>query len=211
MITVEEIQHYLDTHDDGVLMSGAHSPESRQYCALECITQLRGHEKWSDSPINAGMPDIRPINDAMWSSNTVRTQAMLPMLAAISLWKDWTDHERQQFVSAVTIRTVREVIAMLSVLPEDIRQQCKAVKTLQDAWAAAEAAEAAGEAARAAAEAAWAAGTAAWEAAGTAAGTAAGAAAGAAAEAAGEAEMADDMLAHVCIMWTEEADKIARR
>ena len=183
-ITVEDIQAYLDTHDDGVLKHGSHKEGTGAYCALECVSQLRGADRWTDTPSAAGMPDIRAINDARWSSDEVRTRTMLPMLASISRWAVWTATQKQAFVSAVAIRFVREVVSMLSSLPDSVRQACREVQTLDDAKAAAEA-----EAAQAA-YAAYAARVAAY------------------AAAYAEAGAADSTLILTCRIWQEEADKI---
>jgi hypothetical protein len=153
-LTVQDIQTYLDTHDDGVLSAGSHQPGDRAYCALECINALRGHD-WTDAPDKAGMPDVRPINDGPWSSSKRRTDAMLPMLAALSDWAAWKQDEQRRWAEHVALRTVRELISELSALPDKVRQPCRQAATLAAAEAAATtAANAADAAAHAAADAA---------------------------------------------------------
>src|SRR6266853_4591833 len=74
-MTVEELQRELDTRDDGILRHGSHEP-GREFCALEFVSQVEGLP-WTDSPSMVGMPDLRPLNDAHWSSNKARTEALL--------------------------------------------------------------------------------------------------------------------------------------
>ena len=94
-VTVAQLRHILDTYDAGVLYVGAHNPKSGQYCALECKSLAdavaRGdadvYANFTDQPQKLGMPDIRPLNDAWWSSEVTRTEAMLPLIAAYSDWQ----------------------------------------------------------------------------------------------------------------------------
>jgi len=222
-ITVLELQAALDTLDDGILKTGKHKP-GREFCALEFESQVRKRE-WSDKPIT--LPDLRPLNDAGWSSDKTRTEALLPVMVALWNWAEWSTTKQMEWVNIVRIETVKQIIGDLSTLPDNIKNKCRVVKT------AAGAVEAAVEAARAvevvgaawaaraarAAEAAWAAGAAA-RAAGAAgavdavwasseAAGAAEAAAWAAARAAGAAaEAADKVLLKACNIWITAADQV---
>ena len=210
--TIDELQEFLNTHDAGVLLSGGHSPYLGKYCALEAVGQLRGIP-WTDNPLDVGIPDMRCINDACWSSDAARTVAMLPMLAAVSRWATWTPEQKQQWVSCVVIQTVRQILSQTPSLPKSVCTQCQQVATLEDAKVAVDAARALGvwaaiaaaAAVRAAAEMGAAAETAA-----TAAATAWAARAAAWAAEAAEAAMpnADTILTLACVIWQEEADKI---
>jgi hypothetical protein len=206
-MTREELQAKLDELDDGVLRSGAHPAGGREFCALEFESQVRGRE-WSDAPIT--LPDLRPINDGPWSSDRARTDALLPVMAALWDWSTWDDARRVRWASIVALETVRQIIAELPGLPDEVRVSCRAASDLPSAARAsarvlaeaAEAARAAG-AADAAARAAWAAAGAAARAA-RAAWAAAGAAAWAARASAEAAEAAKDaILTRACRIWID--------
>ncbi len=218
-----ELQRLLSEHDDGILRHGAHE-EGREFCALEFESRVRGRA-WSDAPIT--LPDLRPLNDARWSSDTARTAALLPVMAALWDWTSWSTERRQAWAERVVIATVNQIISELPSLPDEIRVRCRAATDITAAraaaWASAEAAAraaadaeawaaawASADAARAAAEAAaWAA---AWAAADAAARAAAWASAWAAREAAEaaraarEAAAADSVLLIACRIWIEAAE-----
>lgn len=103
-ITIEQLQEYLDTHDNGVLTFGEHGKGKGEFCALECVGQIRGVE-WTDHPESVGMPDLRELNDSPdWSSDKARTVALLPVLAACSLWATWGSARHATFLERVHIR-----------------------------------------------------------------------------------------------------------
>ena len=156
-MTQEELQGWLDREDDGILRSGAHQAGSRQFCALEFDSVVRGRD-WSDTPIT--LPDLRPLNDGPWRSDAARTAALLPVMVALWDWSTWTRARQRQWASSVALETVKQIIADLPGLPNPIRLQCQRATTLAEATAAAGAvgaaaawwaARAAGAAARAAA------------------------------------------------------------
>jgi hypothetical protein len=100
------------------------------------------------------MPDLRPLNDAKWSSDALRTQHCLPVALALWLWSDWSDARQQAFAERLAIATVREILAdMLDACGLD-STACRAVTTLSEAESAARAARAAAAAAAADADAA---------------------------------------------------------
>jgi hypothetical protein len=213
-MTVEELHAKLVELNKGALYGGAHKPGAREFCALEFDHAVRG-QPHSDSPDN--LPDIRPLNDAEWSSDAVRTTHLLRVMAALWDWQAWPLATRQAWTERVTVETVRQIIATLPGLPDAERQRCRAATTPLAAAAAARAAEA--EAARAAAEAARASAMAAEAAARTAdaaaeaaeaARAAARAAAEATARAAAEAAEADRVLILSCDIWCEAADAARR-
>lgn len=103
-MTVERLQAYLDSLDDGVLKYGPHKP-GREFCALEFESQVRGRE-WSDEPIT--MLDIRNINDWFGTGNEAdkrRTAALLPVMAALWNWRDWAIAEKDEFIKRVNAIT----------------------------------------------------------------------------------------------------------
>ena len=136
-MTLAELQHELDTRDDGVLKHGAHKPEGREFCALEFESQVRGR-RWSDAPLT--LPDLRPLNDGLWSSDAARTKALLPAMVALWEWVSWSPERRQQWASRVAILTIQRIIAKLPPLPPLVRLQCQNAQTCQEAQTAAGAA-----------------------------------------------------------------------
>ena len=206
-ITVEELKQGLVEHDKGVLKHGAHRPEEREYCALEFVSIMRQDAQMNDTP--GHLPDLRPLNDASWSSDEERTEHMLPVLAALWDWETWTQKRRQAFATKLAIETVKQIVSQLPSIGSENRTRCLNVVTLAcaacaacaadaaDAACAADAARtaAAAYAARAAAAAAYAAGAAA----------AAAAAARAASAASAADAAADTVLSVSCQIFVDAA------
>lgn len=192
--TRQTLEQVIAQHG-GVLTTGCHDASADGPC---CIMEARAvclGLEWTDEPSVVGMPDIRPLNDARWSSDTARTEWMLKLADAYTNWATWSRERQQAVISRVVIGTVQHVIAELSPVPDAIRTRCRAVRTLDEA---ADAAAAAGAGA-AEADAAWAA----W-AAEAAAGAAEADAAGAARAAAWAARAAaDQMLITACQVWID--------
>src|SRR3990167_2669242 len=138
-MTVEQLQAELDRLDKGLLQSGSHKP-GREFCALEFESQVRGRE-WSDEPIT--LPDLRPLNDASWTSAESRTKNLLLVMSALWDWSNWTTVRRTAWVNEVVIETVKQIISGLPLLPIEIVEQCKQVRTVNAASAASAAANAA--------------------------------------------------------------------
>ena len=138
-LTIEQLQYVLDTYDNGVLSTGAHKADEGLYCALECVSLARnnGRKNFTDNPIAVGMPDIRAINDAYWSSDALRTKTMLPLLAALSDWSTWNTARKVRYVTRISIRTVNLIVAKLPYLSDAIRTQCREADTVAAADAAA--------------------------------------------------------------------------
>ena len=193
----------------GRLARGTHEADSVA-CPLEAAHAAVG-DPWSDRPDK--WPDIRPLADAPWSSDQARTEAMVPVLVAYWDWAAWTPARQQAVMAQVVIETVRQLIAQLPELPEAVRDQCRAARTLPQAVRAAAAVRAAVRAVGAARAAAPAVGAAraAFRAAAWAFRAAAGAVGAAAAEGAAEAAawaaawaaeaQADAVLIRACQIW----------
>jgi len=82
--TPEALKLLLIEHDDGVLKSGDHSV-GRDFCAMEFIAKIAG-EPWTDSPacVHPALGAYcRVMNDAVWPSDEIRTETMLPLLAEV--------------------------------------------------------------------------------------------------------------------------------
>jgi len=103
-----ESQHpFLAALGDHKLRSGRHDPDdirNGSFCALECAALARGSSEPSDSPYDAGLPDIRPLNDARWSSDEVRTEHLTRVVMA--WWDVEMTSERARYLAEQTIRRV---------------------------------------------------------------------------------------------------------
>lgn len=189
---------------DGRIMCGSHQ-EGAEACALEAASVARGAQ-WSDDPASAGLPDLRPIQDAYGGDDARRTAAVVPLVEALWGWPDWTSERRGAWALAVALRTVQEIlpIALRATGLGDQPSACGSATTLAAAWVAAGAAETTARSARSAARSA-----------GRAASAAAGAArsaqsAGRAALAAAEAAQAARSAGRVALAVTAAAHAAAR-
>src|ERR1700677_2852773 len=119
----------LNARFKGILSYGSHEPD-RSACALEVASIARGVE-WSDDPFHAGLPDVRPINDA-FGDDVLRTECITPVIEELFDW--WpTDMERRvRFTRRLALRTVREILP--SVLDafnlHDHAQRCRDAQNL---------------------------------------------------------------------------------
>lgn len=121
-MTVAHLTALLHEHDEGILRSGSHS-EGREFCALEFKHKVLGHP-WSDTPDG---PDYRPLNDARWSSDAARTAGLLPVMVALWDWPEWSEARQTQWWDEVVVETVKQIIAGLPGLSEELRDRCRAV------------------------------------------------------------------------------------
>ena len=179
LVEEEELLRILRVRFAGIISSGVHAPDGLG-CALEVWSQAEG-KPWTDNPTELDVPDLRPLNDAIWSSDTLRTEWMVRvMLSVIPVWRS---PSRTAFVMRLALATVREVLppALDAVGLSSAAEVCRQASTLDAARAAARAAEAAARTARAAAR------------------DAAGAAAG------------DAALIHACRIWIAAATDTTRR
>jgi len=118
----------IRTRFGGVLSHGFH-PEGNKACALEAAHAAVG-DPWSD---HADLwPNIQPINDSPWSSNEMRTRALVPLIASYWDWSEWTPEGRKTVMRRVVHEMIQHVIADLPGLTEEIRAQCHHAKTLKD-------------------------------------------------------------------------------
>jgi hypothetical protein len=98
----------LSSRFGGVLRHGKHA-EDGEACALEAASVARGR-RWSDKPGLAGLPDLRPLNDARWPDDATRTEHMLPVVLALWDWAEWKPARRKAWAKRVAERTIREVL-----------------------------------------------------------------------------------------------------
>ena len=156
-LTLAQLQHVLDTYDKVVLSHGRHNADGGLYRALECVSPARSIKRKNNGTeegaleMTRGMPDIRLLNDGPWPSDSARTKAMLPLIAALSDWANWGIKRKCRWAEIVAIETVKQLISALPLLSDDLRDLCRKAKTLTAAArATARAAAARAAAARAA-------------------------------------------------------------
>lgn len=128
-IAATDFPAFVAERFSGKLTDGAHSPDGAA-CLHEAINVARGR-KWSDDP--SGMPDLRGLNDAPWSSDDARTTALLPVAVALWDFDKWPVDRKRAWAQRVASETIRRVLpialrAAASVHPD---------KTHQDALTAA--------------------------------------------------------------------------
>jgi len=196
MTTIEELQSILDADFGGVLRACKHSPGDGECCINELVS-IYLDDNWTDNPYKIRCIDLRPLNDAEWSTDELRTEWMLKVYSVWEHSLDWPEDVLLRRVQRLVIETVRQIISQLPNLPDDIREQCRLATTLEQAQVAAYAAYAASAAAypayAAADAAAYAADAAAY--------------AAYAASAARVAERTDNILVTACRIWIEAAEQ----
>lgn len=135
-----ELETILRDRFGGIISYGTHTANGRA-CALELASQAQGIA-WTDDPERVGYPDLRPLNDARWSSDAARTAALLPVLVALADWRVWPDARRVEWMRAVALRTIREVlsIAARAISLGRAARRCETAGTLGAVRAAARAA-----------------------------------------------------------------------
>jgi hypothetical protein len=216
MTTATDFPTFVNERFGGKLKRGAHQPNG-QACFMEALNVYQGKE-WSDSA--AGTLDLRGLNDAPWSSDEARTEAMVPLGAIVLAWPGWSEDRRQAWAKAVAEGVIRRILpptlrAVAERIPSKAPElvaaalRCETEGTESAAESARSAAgSAAGSAARSAA---WSAAESAAESARSAAGSAAGSAARSAAWSAAESARsawsaaADVPLQELCRIMAEAA------
>jgi len=172
---------------------------------------------WTTSAFDC--PDMRPLSDALWPDDSVRTEQMRRLVPLFEAWLGWTDGQRADWAQAVALRTVREILPIAlraAKIDEALVLACEQAQDLDAAGAAAGAAAGHANVERDAARAARYASDAAGAAAGRAnverdAANAARAAANAARYASDAADAAASyaVLALAVTIWAEETEKVA--
>lgn len=201
-----ELKSMIAEHG-GVLAIGSHKLEYGDahcpLCILEAVAACRVEQGLmkhiTDSPSDLGLPDLRPINDANWSSREMATLHLMCLYDAYAGWKDWSAPRKNVVVGRICVLTVNRIISKLHTNTKAIAKLCESATTRNEAASAASAAASAVSAAAAAsaAEAAASAVSAAEAA------SAAASAASAAAEAGGGG--ADKILITTVDLWVEAA------
>lgn len=116
----------------GVVTEGPHEPGGAANI-LEARSVWLGI-RWTDDPRKVGMPDIRPLNDANWPDDEIRTRWMLDLHDALNDWAKWGRERQRRFAQALALRTTRELLppTLRAVLPHGA-DACGQAETLGEA------------------------------------------------------------------------------
>lgn len=103
----------------GKLYSGKHEPNGKA-CLHEAINVYQGHD-WSDD--TTGTLDLRALNDARWSSDEARTEAMVPLGLIVLAWPSWSPEKRLVWSEEVAKGVIQRILpptlrAVAELLPE---------------------------------------------------------------------------------------------
>ncbi|HEX5073362.1 MAG TPA: hypothetical protein VFW03_09155 [Gemmatimonadaceae bacterium] len=90
----------------GKLSHGAHQPNGVA-CLHEALNVYQGKD-WSDD--TTGTLDLRSLNDAPWSSDEARTEAMLPLGAIVLTWPSWSEERRVAWAKLVAEGVIRRIL-----------------------------------------------------------------------------------------------------
>ena len=142
--TESSLRAVIDQHG-GVLHAGTHFARYGEpdcpLCIMEahaaCLVAQGLRETITDDPEELGRPDYRPLNDAAWSSSEARTQHMIRLHAAYDGWADWSCERRSTVIDRIVIETVRQIIAALPGLPDEVRDLCRLASDRTTAYDAA--------------------------------------------------------------------------
>lgn len=143
MITIERLTTLLNDQFGGLLRDGMHEIGNGQCCAMELLSAAQ-EIPWTDTPEETKTWDLRPLNDISVDSR-VRTQHLLPVLAAYAGCCDWPIARQIAVARRLGLLTVNRIIAEFSGLPDRIRDD---LRSARDLVAAREAASSAVMAAR---------------------------------------------------------------
>ena len=122
----KRLRETLTTRFGGVLRKGSHPIGGPEVCALELLAEDMGLGR-TDSPEATHTWDLRWLND-MNVPDELRTQHLLPVIAAYAGSMDWPRERQAQIARYIFIATFREIIS--KYLPAKLRTECEAVKTI---------------------------------------------------------------------------------
>lgn len=139
-ITTDMIRGVLYYHG-GTFAVGEHTSEYNRpdcpLCVLEAVAACKVRQglltKITDDPEKVGLPDIRPLNDAKWTSRALATGHLLRLVEAYSGWTEWPLDRRMEIMRRVAVSTVQRIVSALPGLPEHVATQCREAGTLDAA------------------------------------------------------------------------------
>ncbi len=160
MIATHPLIATVESRFGGIITKGSHTPDGAA-CLHEALNIARG-EEWSDNP--GGIPDLRSLNDAPWSSDALRTKHMLAVgVAVLWPWPEWSPERRTAFARYTAEHTIRVIVPMALRAAAAVHRDEKHKSALEAA--AAKCADEGTESSAESAESAWSAAAAAWSAA----------------------------------------------
>lgn len=114
----------------GMLKSGKHNADSGECCALELLAEDMGLGR-TDSPAKTRTWDLRSLND-MNVPDDVRTEYLLPVLAAYAGSMDWPAERQRQVSERIILEMFRKIISKY-IKDAEIKRQFVEVDSLDDA------------------------------------------------------------------------------
>ena len=130
----QRMKEILDARFGGRLLAGTHAQDGGGVCALELMAVARGLP-WTSDPEAVRSLDISPINDIMVSGE-LRTEHILPVMAAYDGSLDWPDERQKAVVRKLVIGVVQQIISALPGLDPEISRKCREADDLATAQAA---------------------------------------------------------------------------
>ncbi len=127
MCSVAELQETLAKFG-GNLKFGSHTEEEGECCGLE-LEALCQSIPITDNPQKVRMFDLRPINDIVVPDD-IRTQHLLPVIAAYAGSLDWPIERQKEVVSKIVIGTVNRIISQLPSIGKTAKNLCLQAITL---------------------------------------------------------------------------------
>lgn len=133
MVPFSEFETVLQERFGGVLRRGIHAEGSGDASVIECANAAVGRP-WAESADI--WPDLTPLNDALWSRDTLRTAQMVRLMNAYWEWSVWPDRRRRDVTTRIVIDTIRRVVSEVPWLYAMCAQDCREATTLPQAMRA---------------------------------------------------------------------------
>ena len=105
-MTTATFEEFVAERFGGKLYNGSHQPNGRA-CLHEALNVYQGKD-WSDD--TSGTLDLRSLNDAPWSSDEARTEAMLPLGVIVLTLPNWSDERRRAWAKYVAKGVIQRIL-----------------------------------------------------------------------------------------------------
>ena len=139
----ERLQCLLDKQFGGTLRDTPHPAGAGKANAMELLSVYRGIP-WTGSPEDVHCFDLSPLNKIQVSPE-MRTQHLLPVLAAFDGSLDWPIQRKQRLAERLALLVVQRIVSALPGLPDSTRKLCREAANLAEAAVAAANASAAAQ------------------------------------------------------------------
>jgi hypothetical protein len=144
MLIRRGISDYQSWSEQMVLKYGASIREKLSNIYSEAKIQAAAADAMQEESRQLLGPSVwRPLEDAAWSSASVREEAMLPLRNAYNDSKTWNPERLRLAVEAIATFTVKEILGATEQLPTEVRDRCRNVNNTKEALDAANAAQSA--------------------------------------------------------------------